>query len=124
MMNSRVKLENLALKKGITQPHEKTSETLAELLLLNELLTKKELNIIAKNLDIKKPHRITSNSLLNLLRDFLVNKRLNNLGLNKLTKRHVSINEVDRIQKLNKLSHKTLKELGKLEQVRNSDSLS
>ena len=41
MMNSRVKLENLALKKGITQPHEKTSETLAELLLLNELLTKK-----------------------------------------------------------------------------------
>ena len=123
-MNSRVKLENLALKKGITQPHEKTSETLAELLLLNELLTKKELNIIAKNLDIKKPHRITSNSLLNLLRDFLVNKRLNNLGLNKLTKRHVSINEVDRIQKLNKLSHKTLKELGKLEQVRNSDSLS
>ena len=123
-MNSRVKLKNLALKKGITQPHEKTSETLAELLLLNELLTKKELNIIARNLDIKKPHRITSNSLLNLLRDFLVNKRLNNLGLNKLTKRHVSINEVDRIQKLNKLSHKTLKELGKLEQVRNSDSLS
>ena len=121
MMKSRVKLENLALKKGITQPHEKTSETLAELLLLNELLTKKELNIIARNLDIKKPHRITSNSLLNLLRDFLVNKRLNDLGLNKLTKRHVSVNEVDRIQKLNKLSHKTLKELGKLEQIRNSD---
>ena len=56
-MNISVKLENLVLKKGITQPHEKTSENPAELLLLNELLTKKELNIIARNLSIKKHHR-------------------------------------------------------------------
>ena len=55
-MNSRVKLENLAFRKGIKQPHEQTSETLAELLLLNHLLNKKELNILAKNLYMKKPH--------------------------------------------------------------------
>ena len=123
-MSIRVKLENLARKKGITQPHGKTSETLAELLLLNELLTKKELNIIPRNLSIKKHHRSTSNSLLNLLRNFLVNKRLNDLGLNKLIERHVTINDLDRVQKLNELSHKTSKELGKLQQVRNYDSLS
>ena len=40
-MNNRVKLENLALKKGIKYPHEKTSETLAELLISNESLNKK-----------------------------------------------------------------------------------
>ena len=40
-MNSRAKLDNLALKKGIKYPHEKTSEILAELLLSNESLNKK-----------------------------------------------------------------------------------
>ena len=59
-----------------------------------------------------------------MLRNFLVNKKLNDLGLNKLIERHATINDLDRVQKLNKLSHKTLKELGKLQQVRNYDSLS
>ena len=40
-MNSRAKLDNLALKKGIKYPYEKTSEILAELLLSNESLNKK-----------------------------------------------------------------------------------
>ena len=88
-MNSRVKLENLALKKGIKYPHEKTSETLAELLLLNESLNKRELNIIARILSIKKPHKL-SNSLTNLFRQFLITKKLNDLGLSKLSKRMVS----------------------------------
>ena len=123
-MNSRLKLENLAFKKGIIQPHEKTTETLVELLLLNNLLNKRELNIIARNLDIKKIHKLPSNSLINLFRQFLVAKKLNDLGLNKLSKRYISINELDRVQKLNELSHNTLKELGKLQQVRNHDSLS
>ena len=103
-MNSRVKLENLALKKGIKYPHEKTSETLAELLLLNESLNKRELNIIARILSIKKPHKL-SNSLTNLFRQFLITKKLNDLGLSKLSKRYVTIYELDRIQKLNELSH-------------------
>lgn len=45
-MNSRVKLENLVLKKGIIQSHEKTTETLSELLLLNGLLTRILLQVI------------------------------------------------------------------------------
>ena len=40
-MNSRVKLENFALKKGIKYPYEKASEILAELLISNESLNKK-----------------------------------------------------------------------------------
>ena len=49
----RVKLENLARKKGIIKPHEKSTESLIELLLTNHKFTRKELNIIASNLDIK-----------------------------------------------------------------------
>ena len=59
-MNSRVKLENLALKKGSSIRMKKTSETLAELLLLNESLNKRELNIIARILNIKKPHKLSN----------------------------------------------------------------
>ena len=83
-MNSRVKLENLALKKGIKHSHEKTRESLSELILKDDSLNRKELNIIAKNLKIKKCHKLSINSLLNLLRDFLIEKELNDLSLNKL----------------------------------------
>ena len=150
-MNSRVKLENLASKKGIKQPHEKTTESLSELILKDDSLNRKELNITSKNLKIKKRHKLWINSSLNLLRDFLIKKELHDLNLNKLSKRYISINELDRVRKLNELhdlnlnklskryisineldrvrklnelSHKTLKELGELQQVRNYDKLS
>ena len=123
-MNSRLKLENLTLKKGIKQPHEKTTESLSELILKDDSLNRKELNITAKNLKIKKCHKLWINLLLNLLRDFLIKKELHDLNLNKLSKRYISINELDRVRKLDELSHKTLKELGELQQVRNYDKLS
>ena len=122
-MNSRVKLENLALKKGIKQPHEKTTESLSELILKDDSLNRKEINIIAKNLKIKKRHKLSINSLLNLLRDFLIKKELNDLNLNKILKRYISINDLDRVRKLNELLHRTLKEIGELQQVRNCDKL-
>ena len=81
-MNSRVKLENLALKKGIKQPHEKTTESLIELILKNDSLNRKELIIIEKNLNTKKSHKLSTNSLINLLRAFLIKKELSDLGLN------------------------------------------
>ena len=123
-MNNRVRLENLALKKGVKQPHEKTSESLSELILKDDSLNKKELIIIAKNLKIKKSHKLSIDSLLNLLRDFLIKRELNDLGLKKLSERYISINELDRVRKLNELSHKTLKNLGELQQVRNYDKIS
>ena len=52
-MNSRVKLENLALKKRIKQPHEKITESLVELILKDDLLNRRELNTVAKYLNIK-----------------------------------------------------------------------
>ena len=72
---------------------------------------------------IKKPHKLSLNSLINLFRQFLVTKKLNDLGLNKLLKRHIKITELDRIQKLNELSHNVLKELENLQQIRNYDML-
>ena len=74
-MNSRIKLEKLALKKGIKQPHEKNTESLVELILKNNSLNRKELIIIAKCLDIKKPHKLSTNSLINLSRFFSSYKR-------------------------------------------------
>ena len=46
-MNSRIELQNLALKKDITNLHELSTETLIALLLTNYLLYRRELNIIA-----------------------------------------------------------------------------
>ena len=78
-MNSRVKLENLALEKEIKQPHEKTTQLLVELLLTNYTFTRKELIIIAKCLDLKKSHELSTNSLINVFRVFLVRKELQDL---------------------------------------------
>ena len=108
-MNSRVKLENLALKKGIKQPHEKNTKSYIESIPKDDLLYRRELIIIAKSLNIKKSHKLSVNSLINLLRDFLIKKEINDLGLNKLSEKYVSINELDRIRKLNQLSHKVLR---------------
>ena len=108
-MNHRFQLENLSLKKGIEDSRGKTSESLAETLLLNEILTKKELYIIAKNLNIKKPHKLSSNSLISHFKRFLTIKKLEDLGFNKLPKRYISLNELERVQKLNDLSFDTLK---------------
>ena len=94
------------------------------MLLTNHTLTRKELIIIAKCLDIKKPHKLSTNSLINIFRVFLVKKELQDLRLNKLSDRYISINGLDRVRKLNELSHKVLKELGKLQQIRNYDSQS
>ena len=60
-LKSRMRLENLASKNGITNAHEKTTETLIESLLSNYLLYRRELNIIARCLDIKSPSKISTN---------------------------------------------------------------
>ena len=121
---TRVSLENLAMKKGIIQPHEKTTESLIELLLSNYLLYRKELNIIAKNLNIKKPNKLSSNKLINIFKNYLTIKKVEELGLNTLKKRHIQIKELDRIQKLNELFHDVLKKLGELQRIKNYDTLS
>ena len=93
-MKSRVKLENLAIKKGIIQPHEKTTESLIELLLSNYLLNKRQLNIITRNLDIKKPNKLSLNELVNIFRNYLTVKKLEELGLNTLKKKTHTIKRI------------------------------
>ena len=122
-MKSRVKLENLARKKGITQIHEKTTETLIELLLTNHKFNRKELNITASNLDIKKPHRKNPDILMNAFNRFRVDRKLNELGLTNWTRRYISLIDIDRITKVNELSHDTLKKLGELQQIKNYNTL-
>ena len=72
IMKARLRLENLARKKSISNRHEKSTESLIESLLRNDFLNKRELNIIARGLDIKKPSRISSNGLINIFRRFLI----------------------------------------------------
>ena len=86
-MKPRVSLENLAIEKGITEPHEKTTESLIKLLLSKYLLYRKELTIIAKNLSIKKPNKLSSNVLVNI--NYLTVKKLEELGLNTHTNKRI-----------------------------------
>ena len=111
-------------KKGITYTHERTTESLIELLLLDYLLKRRELNTIVRCLDIKSPNKISTNELIDILRKYLVVKKLEDLHLNKLAKRHIGINELDRIQKLYELPHETLKKRGELQRIKNYNTLS
>ena len=97
---------------------------LIKLLLSDYLLYKKELNIIARCLNIKSPTKISTNELLYILRKYLVVKKLEDLNLNKLAERHIQINELDHIEKLNDLSYETLKKLGELQRIKNYNILS
>ena len=75
-------------------------------------------------MNIKKPHKLSSNSLISHFKRFLTIKKLEDLRFNKLSKQYISFNELERVQKLNDLSFDTLKKLGELEQIRNYDKLS
>ena len=123
-LKSRVTLENLASKKGIMNAHEKTPESLVDILLSDYFLYRRELSITARCLDIKSPSKLSTNELLYILRKYLVVKKLEDLNLNKLGKRHIQINELDRIQKLIKLSYETLKELGEPQRIKSYNTLS
>ena len=75
-MNSRIELENLALKEDITHLHELRSKTLIALLLTNYLLYRRELNIIANNLGIKKLSIIPTNTIIKAFKRYLVVKKI------------------------------------------------
>ena len=79
---------------------------------------------IARCLDNKSPNKISTIELINDLRKYVVVKKLEDLHLNKLPKRHIEINELNCIQKLYELPHETLKKLGELQRIKNYDTLS
>ena len=104
--------------------HERTTESLLESLLSDHLLYRRELNTIARCLDIQSPNKISTIELINILRKYVVVKKLEDLHLNKLAKRHIEINELDRIQKLYELPHETFKKVGELQRIKNYNTLS
>ena len=87
-------------------------------------MTKRELNVIASGLNIKKPSKLSSNEIINIFRRFLTIKKLEDLGLNNFSRRHIQFNELDRVLKLKELSLNVLKKLGKLQEIKNFNSLS
>ena len=56
---------------------------------------------------------------MSILRNHFLVKKCNDLGLNKVATRHIQINELDRILKLNELTH----DLAKLQQIKNFNTL-
>ena len=60
---------------------------------------------------------------MNAFNRFLVDRKLNELGLTNWTRRYISLIDIDRITKLNELSHDTLKKLGELQQIKNYNTL-
>ena len=118
---TRYGLEKLALKHDILNPHEKTIETLIELL-LDKDLSRSNLNTIARNISIKKPKELSTSKLISIFQDFLIKKRLD-LYLSNLSNKRISINELERIEMLNELSYDTLEKLAKIPKIKNYDSL-
>ena len=118
---SKIKARKFSKKKGY---HTTAWRIYWITLLTNHKSNRKGLNIIASNLDIKKPYKKALNTLTNALNRFLVDRKLNKLGLNNWTTRHISLKDIDRLTKLNELSHSTLKKLGELQQIKNYDTIS
>ena len=112
------------MKKDITNLHELSTETFIALLLTNYLLYRRELNITVNNLAIKKPSIIPTNTIINAFKRYLVVKKLKDLRLNNLIKRYILLKELTCIQKLNALWYNVLKELGKLQRIKNYNILS
>ena len=60
---------------------------------------------------------------MNASNRFLVDRKLHELGLNNWITRYISLKDIDRITRLNELSHDTLKKLGELQQIKNYNTL-
>ena len=84
----RKKLEKSAKHKDIKQPHKKSTDTLIKLLLSEPLLYRKDINIIAKNISIREPSNKSTNYLINAIGKYEISKKLQELNLNNIKKRH------------------------------------
>ena len=80
----RKKLEKPAKRKGIKQPHKKSTDTLIKLLLSEPFLYRKDITIIAKNIDINKPSNKSTNYLINAIDKYEISKKLQELNLNNI----------------------------------------
>ena len=80
----RKKLEKPAKRKGIKQPHKKSTDTLIKLSLSEPFLYRKDITIIAKNIDINEPSNKSTNYLINAIDKYEISKKLQELNLNNI----------------------------------------
>ena len=80
----RIKLEKPAKRKGIKQPHKKSTDTLIKLLLSEPFLYRKDITIITKNIDINEPSNKSTNYLINAIDKYEISKKLQELNQNNI----------------------------------------
>ena len=80
----RKKLEKPAKRKGIKQPHKKSTDTLIKLSLSGPFLYRKDINIIAENITIREPSNKSTNYLINAIGKYEISKKLQELNLNNI----------------------------------------
>ena len=84
-------------------------------------ITRKELNIIAKNRGIEDPHKISTNDLMNTLirhdkkrKSYNIRRKINKLNLKKIGKKqNITIKELHKILKLHDKSLDDIKKIAK-----------
>ena len=84
-------------------------------------ITRKELNIIAKNRGIEDPHKISTNDLMNTLirhdkkrKSYNIRRKSNKLNLKKIgKKKNITIKELHKVLKLHDKSLDDLKKIAK-----------
>ena len=99
---------------------------------LNDIkITRKELNIIAKNRGIEDPHKISTNDLMNTLirhdkkrKSYNIRRKSNKLNLKKVGKKqNITIKELHKVLKLHDKSLDDLKKIAKFWRIKNYDNL-
>ena len=89
---------------------------------LNDIkITRKELNIIAKNRGIEDPHKISTNDLMKTLirhdkkrKSYSIRRKINKLNLKKIGKKqNITIKELHKLLKLHDKSLDDLKKIAK-----------
>ena len=108
-------LIKLAKRKEINMQSERSNATLIKSLLCLPFLYRKDINTIVKSISTINPSNKTTSFLLNIIDKYLINDKLVKLGFNKIAKRHIRKNELDRIIYLSDLSDDVLKNLAKLQ---------
>ena len=84
-------------------------------------ITRKELNIIAKNRGIEDPHKISTNDLMKTLirhdkkrKSYSIRRKINKLNLKKIGKKqNITIKELHKLLKLHDKSLDDLKKIAK-----------
>ena len=119
--NSRMhkKPTRLVKKKKMELESDRSIPTLTKLLFSLPYLYTRDINTIVKSFSTIDPINKATSFLLDTIDNYLINKELTKLGFDRLTKRHIRKNELDRVIYLNDLSDDALKNLAKLQEIKN-----